>query len=125
MTSQGDAALAAFEQLVADYDGRPGVSHGRIWHNDGLTVGGKIFAMVVRDELVVKVPATRATALVDSGTATRFEPSPGRAMREWVSVPLPGGRRRSMWADLVQEAYAYVGGADRRPDPRARGTVTA
>jgi predicted DNA-binding protein (MmcQ/YjbR family) len=113
--TDSDAALVAFEQLAAAYEGRPGVSHGRIWHNDGLTVGGKIFAMVVRGELVVKVPAARAATLVDSGTASRFEPSPGRAMREWVSVPLPRAGRRSGWEGLVAEAYAYVGG---RPGPR-------
>jgi hypothetical protein len=116
MTSEGGAATAAFDELAVDYEGRPGVGHGRIWHNDGLTVGGKIFAMVVRGELVVKVPAARATALVESGAASRFEPSPGRAMREWVCVPLPRGRRRRVWGELVEEAYAYVGG--RRAPPR-------
>ena len=114
MTGAGGAAQAAFEELADEYEGRPGVSHGRIWHSDGLTVGGKIFAMVVRDELVVKLPAARATALVDAGGATRFEPSPGRAMREWVSIPLPP-RRRALWGELVAEAYAYVGG--RRAPP--------
>ena len=115
MTSKAGAAADVFDELAVAYDGRPDVSHGRIWHSDGLTVGGKIFAMVVRDELVVKLPAPRVSALVDAGSGTRFEPSPGRAMREWVSMPLPSRRGRAVWEGLVAEAYAYVGG--RRAPP--------
>ena len=102
--TDSDAALVAFEQLAAAYEGRPGVSHGRIWHNDGLKVNEKIFAMVVHDQLVVKVPAAEAAELVAAGSGTLFEPRPGRAMREWVSVAAIDPSR---WRQLVADAFAY------------------
>lgn len=63
-TSQG-----LFDELADAYLQLPGVSYGRILHNQGLKVNGKIFAMVVRDQLVVKIPAARAAELVADGEA--------------------------------------------------------
>lgn len=98
----------AFDRLAAGYLGDPDVSPGRIFHSEGLTVQGKIFALLVRDDLVVKVPAAQAAALVADGSAVPFEPRPGRAMREWIRVGLAAGKDR--WEALVADAYAYVRG---------------
>lgn len=100
----GMTAAALFGDIAADYLRRPGVAYGRIWHNDGLKVNDKIFAMVVRDQLVVKVPAAEAAELVAAGSGTLFEPRPGRAMREWVSVAAVDPPR---WRQLVADAFAY------------------
>jgi hypothetical protein len=93
-----------FDALAGDYLARPGVTYGRIWHSDGLKVNNKIFAMVVRDELVVKVPAAQAGALCADGGGTAFEPRPGRPMKEWVVVAAPD---RGRWRDLIADAYRY------------------
>ena len=97
-------AQTLFDELAGDYLGRDGVSYGRIWHNDGLKVNGKIFAMVVRDQLVVKVPAAQARQLCESGEGIAFEPRPGRPMKEWVVI---GSAERALWRDLLTNAYAY------------------
>jgi len=34
-----------------------------------------------------------------------FEPAKGRAMKEWVLVPLTHAKR---WADLAEKAFSYV-----------------
>jgi hypothetical protein len=34
-----------------------------------------------------------------------FEPAKGRAMKEWVLVPLTHAER---WADLAERAFSYV-----------------
>jgi hypothetical protein len=84
-----------------------GVSSGTgFGQNEGLRVGGKIFAMLVRGELVVKLPRDRVDELVDAGVAVRFDAGKGRPMREWASVG-PGASRR--WRGLVEEARAFVG----------------
>jgi hypothetical protein len=50
------------------------------------------------------VPATEAAELVAAGSGTPFEPRPGRAMREWVSVAAIDPKR---WHQLVADAFDY------------------
>jgi hypothetical protein len=73
----------------------------------GLRVDNKIFAMVNRGCLVVKLPKDRVDELVSLGVATRFEPGPGRIMKEWAVF---AGTKPS-WASLALEAYKYVSGS--------------
>ena len=75
--------------------------------NEGLRVSGKIFAMLVRGELVVKLPKDRVDALVEKGAARRFDAGKGRPMKEWASVPASASRRLK---GLVEEARVFVGG---------------
>src|SRR5262245_11789119 len=87
---------------------RRGVSSGTgFGQNEGLRIGGKIFAMLVRGELVVKLPRDRVDELVDAGVAVRFDAGKGRPMKEWASVGTGASRRGR---GLVQEARAFVGG---------------
>jgi len=96
-----------FEQLAARFVGDPTVSEGTgFGSNPGLRVRGKIFAMLVRDELVVKLPKARVDQLVASRAGARFDPGHGRLMKEWVTIPLADGSR---WEDLVTDALAFVG----------------
>jgi hypothetical protein len=84
-----------------------GVSSGTgFGANEGLRVSGKIFAMLVRGELVVKLPKGRVDELVDVGAARRFDAGKGRPMKEWASVPVSSSRR---WKGLVEEARIFVG----------------
>ena len=70
-----------------------------------LKVGGKIFAMLVRDKLVVKLPRTRVDALVVSGDGERFDAGKGKPMAEWFALS-PGSSR--LWRALADEAMAFV-----------------
>ena len=91
--------------------GRRGVSAGTgFGQNEGLRVGGRIFAMLVRGELVVKLPTERVDELVESRIASRFDAGNGRPMKEWASVSPEASRR---WRGLVEEARAFVGAAGR------------
>jgi len=74
---------------------------------EGLRISGKIFAMLVGEELVVKLPKDRVDELVDSGVAERFDAGKGRPMKEWASIAPIASRR---WKALVEEARAFVGG---------------
>jgi hypothetical protein len=74
--------------------------------NPGLRVSGKIFAMLVRGELVVKLPKDRVDELVEAGVARRFDAGKGRPMKEWASVAANASRR---WKGLVEEAKVFVG----------------
>jgi YjbR len=84
----------------------PGVTAGTgFGRSEGLRISGKIFAMLVRGELVVKLPKDRVEELTASGMGHPFDPGHGRLMKEWVAVT-PGASRR--WRKLVEEAHAFV-----------------
>jgi YjbR protein len=99
------SAEEEFTSIVDEMLREPGVEEGAAFHNRGLKVGGKIFAMLVQGELVVKLPADRVAQLVGDGTGRPFE-SGRRVMKEWVSVP-PSDETE--WLALAREAHRFVG----------------
>jgi TfoX/Sxy family transcriptional regulator of competence genes len=98
---------STFQSVLAPFCADPRVSRGRMFGASGFKIDGKVFAMLVRDRLVVKVHRARVDALVDAGVAERFDPGHGRLMKEWVAVPAD---RSGEWRDLVDEAIRFVGG---------------
>ena len=71
-----------------------------------LKTGGRIFAILAHDRLVVKLPAKRVEELVASGLGRRFDPGHGRLQREWLDVD---GDDFETWVGLATEAEAFVG----------------
>jgi TfoX/Sxy family transcriptional regulator of competence genes len=103
-----DAATVAFGAIAATQRRVPEVEEGRMFGATALKVGGKVFAMLVKGELVVKLPASRAAALGESGKAHPFDPGHGRIMKEWVAIPATDS---AAWAKLAAEARTFVSGA--------------
>ena len=101
-----------FDELAKAHLGEPGVSPGRMMNSEGLKVHGKFFALVSRERLVLKVPADQAAALVATGDAVPFEPSPGRQMKEWVALTWPADLDH--WRRLMADARGYVASLARR-----------
>ena len=73
--------------------------------SSALKVDDRIFAMLVKGWLVVKLPQHRVDALVAVGRGERYDPGGGRLMKEWVTV---GPRADEPWLDLAQEAREFV-----------------
>jgi hypothetical protein len=71
---------------------------------NALKVEGRIFAMLSRDRLVVKLPRTRVDELVVAGRGERFDPGHGRLMKEWLHLFEGDG---DDWEDLAREALAF------------------
>lgn len=84
---------------------------GRMFHAEGLKVGGKVYAFfsVSRDRVVLKLPAARAKELVGDGTAEVMRMG-ARQMREWVALREPD---EEVWRRLMEEASLYVDGLGR------------
>jgi TfoX/Sxy family transcriptional regulator of competence genes len=102
----GSDADESFAVLANDLLGRPEVTEGTgFGSNPGLRVHRKIFAMLVRGQLVVKLPASRCAQLRDDGDASAFDAGKGRPMREWIAVSDDSVAR---WPDLAVEALGYV-----------------
>jgi len=95
-----------FEQLAGRFVADPDVTEGTGFGSaPGLRIKGKIFAMLVKDELVVKLPKDRVDELVAAGAGTNFDPGHGRLMKEWASVPADSPED---WERLADEALAFV-----------------
>ena len=83
----------------------PRVEQAHMFNSVGLRTGGKFFAAVSRDRLLVKLPARRVAELVSSGTGEPFH-SGGRLMKEWV---LLGPADETACDAYVTEALGFVG----------------
>lgn len=70
----------------------------------GLRVNGKVFAMLVKDRLVVKLPQGRIDELTAAGEGEPYEYG-GRVTKEWVTVD-PTSEDR--WLPLAKEAMEFA-----------------
>lgn len=119
MTASGsDEPIAErlFEQLAARFLADARVSEGRMFGSDVLKVDGKVFAMLVKGELVVKLQQERVDQLVASRTGAPFDPGHGRPSKEWVTIP---PRYSRDWPKLAGEALELVGSSVGRKRPSA------
>lgn len=101
---------ARFEQLIARYGTDPSVTPpsatgGRTFGASALKVDGKIFAMLCKGELVVKLPRQRVAELLASAFGMPFGSGNGRAMKEWIAI---APSRAGQWVELAEEARQFV-----------------
>ena len=101
-----------YATLVEAFLGEPGVTHAsnsiestKAFGSSALKVNDKIFAMLVKGRLVVKLPRQRVDALIAAGDGERFDPGHGRLMKEWVTVD-PASHQE--WLPLAREAMEFV-----------------
>ena len=96
---------ASFDEIASRLLAEPGTDDHRAILNPCLRVDGRIFAMLVREELVVKLPPERCAELVAEGAARPFDRRPGGPDRGWVTVD---DLEVDRWPALAAEALAYV-----------------
>jgi len=94
------------ERIAKTYLREPRVSLGKLFSSRGLEVDGKIFAMVVRGKLVLKLPKSRVDELVAKKAGSYFDPGHGRLMKEWIAMRASKPDPLS----LAREAFVFVSG---------------
>ena len=96
------ALVARFTAL----NGVTSISEGKGFGSSGqLKVKGRIFAMLVRGELVLKLPRGRVEELVGQRHGVHFDAGKGKPMREWFVLSPTSSKP---WAPLAQEAFDFV-----------------
>jgi hypothetical protein len=96
-----------YSEVVQAFTRRTDVSFGggKGFGFGALKMNGKIFAMSSsKGEFVVKLPKTRIDELLASVMGKRFEPRPGRVMKEWL-VPAD---EAVDWIELAKEACDFA-----------------
>ncbi|HEY3991887.1 MAG TPA: hypothetical protein VGM01_03300 [Ktedonobacteraceae bacterium] len=97
-----------FATVVGELLSEPGVTpptEGNDFGSSALKIHDKIFAMLVRGRLVVKLPKARVDTLVASGDGERFDANRGRPMKEWLALD-PASQEA--WLPLAREALKFV-----------------
>ena len=73
--------------------------------SSAIKINKSIFAMLVNDRLIVKLPAARVAELISSGRGLPFDAGKGKPMKEWVALSVDDDACRR----LVAEAMTFVG----------------
>ena len=97
-----------YEDLVDEFAGAEGITlppGGRGFGRGSLRYRGKIFAMFVRGQLVLKLPRDRVDELVADGHGVRFDANKGTPMKEWFSLDPESALG---WSPLAREALDFA-----------------
>ncbi|MCU0494021.1 MAG: MmcQ/YjbR family DNA-binding protein [Chloroflexaceae bacterium] len=96
------AALGDNPAVTPPTDIAPGKKFGT---SAELRVNNKIFAMLMKERLVVKLPRQRVDALVADDGAVRLNSGNGRQLKEWACV---APNAQADWLTLAREALDFV-----------------
>jgi hypothetical protein len=97
-----------FDALVAELASTPGVvppGPGTGFGSSALKYQRSIFAMLVHDRLVVKLPKPRVDELVAAGDGVRFDANKGTPMKEWLNLDPQSALE---WPPLAREALDFA-----------------
>ena len=119
---------ALVEKILAEGAATYGNESGpqQAFGSTSLKTNGKIFAMLVKDRLVVKLDRRRVDALVEAGEGERFDPGHGRLRRNgWIASPHPTTcgwtsrpRRRRSWPSAAVRPASDARLTARQAEPR-------
>jgi hypothetical protein len=99
-----------YEDLIDGLTGTAGVTPpqgGSGFGRSAVRFQKKIFVMLVRGRLVLKLPADRVDALIAAREGVRFDANKGTPMKEWFSLDPESGLP---WLPLAREALEFARG---------------
>ena len=104
MPKAGPKTVERFDELAETFVAR-GATRSQMFGMPVLKAGDKVFAGTFGDAMTFKLgPDDLAKARTRTGVEP-FEPMKGRAMKEWVLVPLSHAKQ---WLGLAERAFSYV-----------------
>ena len=115
----GSDAQAAFRAVV-DHHGGLSKDGSKGFGANALKAGGRIFASLSKGRLLLKLPAERVDALIQSGIGERFATGAGRPKREWITIGLA---QATEWIELSDEARRFVEGEQNRSPVTSAGAA--
>jgi hypothetical protein len=107
-TAAGASPEERYEDLIEELiriDGVTPPRGGSGFGRGAVRFQGKIFVMLVRGSLVLKLPAPRVAALAAAGDGVPFDANKGTPMKEWLSLDPASGQE---WLPLAREALDFA-----------------
>lgn len=105
MTKRPGSPGSEHRELLAEVAAvNPDLEPSVMFGSEGLKFGGKTFAILVKGSLVLKLSASRVDELCAAGAGSRFEPSPGRRMRQWIALPPDSEDSSAVLAEALDHA---------------------
>lgn len=107
-TAAGASPEERYEDLIDELvriDGVTPPRGGSGFGRGAVRFRGKIFVMLVRGSLVLKLPAPRVAELAAAGGGVPFDANKGTPMKEWLSLDPASGQE---WLPLAREALDFA-----------------
>lgn len=109
-----------YADLIGELVGRPGVTppeRASGFGRSAVRFNGKIFVMLVRGRLTLKLPEHRVAELVLTGHGEPFDANKGKPMREWICLRPDSALA---WPELAAEALDFARSATGVENRRSR-----
>lgn len=103
--AEAEARFARLAEAMTRMDGVAVGSGRRGFGSGALHTNGRIFAMLTRGRLVVKLPRDRVASLVAHSEGLAFDAGKGKPMQEWVAIVT---NDPEAWLALATEAREFV-----------------
>ncbi len=100
-----EEATKMFDAVIGTFARDRSVTQAKMFGSVVLKVKNKVFAMLVKGKLVVKLPKERVGALVAARDGEYFDPGHGKLSKEWVAVKAGD---QTAWVKLAKEAKEFV-----------------
>ena len=71
----------------------------------GMTLGGKMFVMFYKGELVAKLAPERVAEVIEAGEGLSFDPGTGKPMKDRVLIPVS---QQDTWVAFCEESAVYA-----------------
>jgi TfoX/Sxy family transcriptional regulator of competence genes len=94
-----------FSHIVSHYADVKGIVISKMFGSTALKFKNKVFVMVVKGDLVVKIPKSDVERLVSEGVGKHFDPGHGKLMKEWVTI---GPKHKDLWLEISKQAKDFV-----------------
>ena len=104
MPKPGKKTLERFEALAENFAAR-GAKRSQMFGMPVLKAGDKVFAGIYGEAITFTLGPEDLAAARERAGVEPFEPMPGRAMKEWVLVPVSHAK---LWAGLAEQAFRYL-----------------
>ncbi len=99
--------ISLFDEVAKLLALRPGVSQGKMFGMPVVKVNGKAFLGLSKDKMVFKLAEADRQAAMKQAGARFFEPMEGRAMKEWVELPVSQVSKATL-QQFAESALIYV-----------------
>ncbi|HLO12439.1 MAG TPA: TfoX/Sxy family protein [Pseudoneobacillus sp.] len=102
-----DEESKAFFASVVPVD--PRITIKPMFGNIGSFINGNMFGGLFGNQIFVRLPENERLLLLEEEGASEFSPMPGRAMKEYVTLPEKWRNETEMIHEWIQKSLDWVG----------------